>query len=285
MDAPIILPTTSAGAGAKLHWHAWLLSGTPRAAVLLIHGYAEHLGRYADVAATLNAKGLAVYAHDHWGHGKSSGTPGFVPAFSAFTDGVDALLAQVKSRHPGLPLILIGHSMGGLISATHLLSHQAEYAGAILSGPAIKPAEEPSRLMIFISRLLSRLLPKMGVLGLDANGVSRDPKVVSDYLADPLVYTGKISARLAKEMFEAMHRVQAEARTIRVPMLILHGAEDSLAAPEGSQYLYDHLGSPDKQIKIYPHLFHEIFNEPEREAVLADVTGWIDAHLPKAANP
>lgn len=285
MDASLVLPASSAGSGAKLHWHAWLPPETPRAIVLLVHGYAEHLRRYDHVAATLTAKGLAVYALDHWGHGQSDGVPGFVPAFSAFTDGVEALLAQVKSRHPGLPLLLIGHSMGGLISATHLLSHQAEYAGAILSGPAIKPAEEPSRFMIFISRLLSRLLPKMGVLGLDSNGVSRDPKVVSDYLADPLVYNGKISARLAKAMFEAMHRVQAEARTIRVPMLILHGAEDSLAAPEGSQYLYDHLGSPDKQIKIYPHLFHEIFNEPEREVVLADVTGWIDAHLPKADIP
>ena len=281
---PLVLPQGSVGAGARLHWQGWLPQGSVRAVVLLVHGYAEHLGRYEHVAAALNAKGLAVYALDHWGHGKSDGVPGFVPAFSAFTDGVEALLDTVKAAHGDTPLFLLGHSMGGLIAMLHLVDHQTSYAGAVLSGPAIVPAEEPSRLTIWISRLLSRLAPRLGVIALDAEGVSRDPAVVAAYRADPLVYTGKIGARLATELFDAMARARADAPRVRLPMLLLHGSEDRLAAAHGSQFLDAHVGSSDKALKLYPGLYHEIFNEPEQRDVLRDVTDWIDAHLPQRAG-
>ena len=274
------LPLSSAGSGASLHWQRWMPETAPRAIVLLVHGYAEHLGRYGHVASALAAAGFGVYALDHWGHGKSDGTPGFVPAFSAFTDGVELLLAQTEAEHPQVPLFLIGHSLGGLIAALHLITHQRHYAGTILSGPAIKAAEEPSRFMIWISRLLSRLAPRLGVLKLDARGVSRDPAVVAAYMADPLVYTGKMGARLAKEMFEAKAAARAGAETITLPMLLLHGQDDRLTAPQGSEYLAAHLGSADKTLKLYPGLYHEIFNEPEQREVLDDVVRWLEAHLP-----
>lgn len=279
-SAALVLPAPSAGAGATLQWHEWPVDA-PRAAVLLAHGYAEHFGRYHHVAAALNAKGYAVFAVDHWGHGRSEGIPGFVPSFSAYTDGVSLLRDTIAATHPGLPVFLIGHSMGGLIAVNHLIAEQARYAGAILSGPALAPAEPPSRLMIIISRFLSRFFPRVGVLALDAKGVSRDAKVVAAYEADPLVYRGKIGARLAAEMFDAMAAAQAGAGSIRLPMLILHGSEDSLAAPAGSQQFVERLGSSDKALKIYPGLFHEIFNEPEQADVLADVTHWLDGHMPE----
>ena len=278
MTGVLRLPAGSAGAGAKLVWQAWLPAEPMRAVVVLAHGYAEHFGRYAYFAAKLNAAGIGVYALDHWGHGQSDGTPGFVPAFSAFTDGVEALLELVKREHGDTPRFLVGHSMGGLIAAAHLVTHQQHYAGAILSGPAIKAAEEPSKLMIWVSRLLSRFAPKLGVLALNSDGVSRDPAVVAAYLADPLVYTGKMSARLAAEMFDAMAAVRAQAGRISLPLLLLHGEADSLTAPEGSQFLAEHVASPDRELKLYPGLFHEIFNEPERDSVIADVTGWIGKH-------
>ncbi len=278
MGGAFQLPVASAGAGAKLHWQAWLPEGAPRAVVLLAHGYAEHLGRYEYFAGKLNAAGIAVYALDHWGHGQSDGTYGFVPALSAFSDGVEMLLEEVQRRHKDTPRFLIGHSMGGLIAAKHLLTHQQHYAGAILSGPAIKAAEEPSRLMLWISRLLSRFAPKAGVLQFDSSGISRDSAVVSAYLADPLVYTGKMSARLAAEMFDGMADVRANAGRIVLPILLLHGAEDTATSPTGSQFLAEHVGSPDCELKLYPGLFHEIFNEPERDSVIADVTGWIGKH-------
>lgn len=279
MDGTLRLGPKSAGAGAELFWKAWLPEA-PKAVVLLAHGYAEHLGRYEYFATKLNAAGIAVYALDHWGHGKSEGTYGFVPRFSAYTDGVEALLAEIEARHPDLPRFLIGHSMGGLIAAVHLAAHQSHYAGAILSGPAIKAAEEPSKLLIWVSRLLSALAPKLGVLALDAEGVSRDPAVVAAYRADPLVYTGKMSARLAAEMFDAMAEARAKAGTIALPILLLHGEADRLTAPVGSQFLAETVASTDKQLKLYPGLYHEIFNEPERDEVIGDVTDWIAKHLP-----
>lgn len=280
MEGTFQLSAGSAGSGAKLRWQAWLPEGAIRAVVVLAHGYAEHFGRYEYFAAKLNAAGIGVYALDHWGHGRSDGTYGFVPAFSAFTDGVEVLLEEVEHQHGDTPRFLIGHSMGGLIAAAHLITHQQHYSGAILSGPAIKAAQEPSKLMIWVSRLLSRLAPKLGVLGLASEGVSRDPAVVAAYLADPLVYSGKMSARLAAEMFDAMADVRAKAGQISLPLLLLHGEADSLTSPAGSEFLAAHVASTDRELKLYPGLFHEIFNEPERDSVIADVTGWIGKHLP-----
>jgi alpha-beta hydrolase superfamily lysophospholipase len=275
----LTLPPNSLAPGARLHCKVWLPGGAPKAIVLLVHGYAEHLGRYEHVAARLNRSGYGVYAVDHWGHGNSDGVPGFVPAFSVYLDGVAALLERVKAAHPGVPRILLGHSMGGLIAAAFLLRWQQEFAGAVLSGPAIKASQEPPALTIAIAKLLSRIAPRLGVLQLDGSLVSRDPKVVADYLADPLVYKGKVGARLGAEMFAAMHEVQAQAASITLPILLLHGAQDGLAAPAGSEFLHQHVGSTDKTLKIYPGLYHEIFNEPEQQMVLGDVVAWMDRHV------
>lgn len=278
----VILPDTSSAAGARLHITHWLPSATPRAVVLLAHGYAEHAGRYGHVAKRLTDAGYAVYAIDHWGHGRSDGTPGFVPHFSAFTDGLSELLTLVEINHGDTPRLLLGHSMGGLIATLLLIAHQQAFVAAALSGPAILPAAPPSRFTVRISSFLSRFFPRIGVLALDANGVSRDPAVVAAYRADPLVYTGKIGARLGKEFMDAMAAAQAGAPQITLPILLQHGAGDSLAAPAGSQYLFDHVGSRDKLLKIYPDLFHEIYNEPERDAVIDDLIGWFDAHVARS---
>ena len=141
------------------------------------------------------------------------------------------------------------------------------------------PAEPPSRFTVWISRFLSRFFPRLGVLSLDATGVSRDPQVVAAYRADPLVYGGKIGARLGKEFMDAMAVAQADAPKIRLPILIQHGEADRLTAPAGSRFLFDNVASTDKRLEIYPGLFHEIYNEPERDAVLADLVGWFDAHV------
>ncbi|PHR20948.1 MAG: lipase [Sphingopyxis sp.] len=278
-DGILSLPVTSKAAGAKLHMQKWLPDDPPKAIILLVHGYAEHAGRYRYFAKYCVSKGYAVFAVDHWGHGKSDGTPGYVPDFSVFHDGVDELLAAATEEFSELPIILVGHSMGGLIGATYLLSNQSKFAACVLSGPAIKAAEEPSAFLKGISGFLSRFFPKLGVLELDPNGVSRDPQVVVDYLADPLVYNGKMGARLAAEMLANMSTIQEHAGQITLPMLMLHGGQDSLAAVEGSRFLDGHISSSEKKLIIYPELFHEIFNEPEKENVLADMTDWLDKQL------
>ena len=278
-DGSLTLPAGSKAAGANLHLQKWLPDQQPKAIILLIHGYAEHAGRYQYFAEHCVGKGYAVFALDHWGHGQSDGTPGYVPDFSVFHDGVDQLLACARQDFPDLPVILVGHSMGGLISATYLLSNQAKFMACVLSGPAIKAAEEPSSVLKAVSGFLSRFFPKLGVLELDPNGVSRDPQVVADYLADPLVYNGKMGARLAAEMLNNMSLIQANAGKISLPMLLLQGEKDSLAAAEGSEFLDRNISSRDKTLTIYPELYHEIFNEPEKDAVLNDMTNWLDRQL------
>ena len=278
-DGTLTLPSGSEAARAKLHLQKWLPDEQPKAIILLVHGYAEHAGRYHYFAGHCVAKGYAVFAIDHWGHGQSDGTPGYVPDFSVFHDGVDQLLVCAKEEFPNLPVMLVGHSMGGLISATYLLSNQSKFLACVLSGPAIKAAEEPSAFLKAVSGFLSRFFPKAGVLELDPNGVSRDPQVVADYLADPLVYNGKMGARLAAEMLNNMTDIQQNAGKISLPILLLHGQKDSLADAEGSKYLDAHISSPDKTLIIYPELFHEIFNEPEKDAVLTDMTDWLDRQL------
>lgn len=277
--ATLILPKGSAGVGARLAVTHWVPAVPPRAVVVLAHGYAEHAGRYDAVARRLTDAGYAVYAIDHYGHGRSDGDRGYVPHFSAYLDGMDALMTLVSVNHGDTPRLLLGHSMGGLIATLLLIRRQEDFVAAALSGPAIAPAQPPSTLVIWISRFLSRFFPKTGVIALDANGVSRDPAVVAAYRTDPLVYTGKMSARLAAEMFDAMAAARADASAITLPLLIQHGDRDSLAAPDGSRRLFDHIGSTDKQLKIYAGLFHEIYNEPERDAAMDDLIAWFDAHV------
>lgn len=277
-EGALTLPAGTRAAGALLRFKYWPAALPPKAVVLIAHGYAEHYGRYEHVASALTAGGYAVFAVDHWGHGRSEGTRGFAPAFSVFLDGLDALLAEARSAFPDRKFFLLGHSMGGLIAANFLQMRQQEFAGAVLSGPSIKAVNEPAATVLFIGRILSKLAPKAGLISLDANQVSRDKKVVADYIADPLVYTGKISARLAAEMIDAMKTAEGGAAKISLPILILHGGDDGLTSPEGSRILHERIGAADKTLKIYDGFYHEIFNDPGKESVIADVVWWLDAH-------
>ena len=176
---------------------------------------------------------------------------------------------------PGKPIFLVGHSMGGLISAVYLLDHQQDFAGAVLSGASVKIPDHISAVTIMAGKVFSKLLPKFGLLKLEDDGVSRDPAVVQAYISDPLVCTGKVSARLAGELLGATQRITAEAEKITLSILILHGGADKLVECDASKAFYDRIRSPDKTLKIYHGLYHEVFIEPERGAVLGDVEGWM----------
>lgn len=274
-EGTVNLSKSSKSSLAQLYWQKWLPDAAPVAVIMLVHGYDEHSDRYNYFAKHCTDHGYAVYAIDHWGHGKSDGIRGFVPSFIVYHEGLDLLRQQINSDFDNTPLVLVGHSLGGLIGASYMIENQQKFKAAILSGAAIVPAEEPSAFLKFISRLLSKLIPKLGVLSLDANGISRDPQVVADYRADPLVSGSKISARLAMEMMKRMEWVQAQAKSIFLPMLILHGEKDSLTAPQGSAFLFENISSQNKKLIIYPELFHEIFNEPEKDKVLGDMIDWL----------
>ncbi|MGA2518262.1 MAG: lysophospholipase [Thermodesulfobacteriota bacterium] len=264
---------------ASIYYQSWLPEGEPKGVLLIVHGLAEHSGRYMNVVNHFVPLGYAVYGVDHVGHGKSSGTRVYVERFENYTDTLKTYFDMVRHWQPEKPVFLLGHSMGGLIGAVYLLDHQAELTGAVLSGPAVKVHGNVSPALIFVGRVISVLMPKMGVLGLEAEGVSRDPAVVQAYINDPLVCRGKVTARLSAELVKAIRRVAAEAANIRLPILILQGSADRLVDPKGARMLYDAVNSVDKTIKIYDGLYHEVYNEPEHDQVLGDVEAWLEAHL------
>jgi acylglycerol lipase len=265
--------------GTRIYRQCWLPDGEPRAVLLIVHGLGEHSGRYANVVDHLLPLGYAVYGLDHVGHGKSEGTREYVERFEEYTDSLDVYRGMVRQAQPDKPLFLYGHSMGGLIGAFYLLDHQAGLAGAVLSAALARVPDNISATTITLSRLLSRLLPKAGMVPLDATGVSRDPAVVQAYVDDPLVFHGKTPARLAAEMLRAMQRVTAEADKITLPVLLLQGSADRLVNPDDARFLYDAVSSADKTLKLYEGLYHEVHNEPERATVLRDVEVWLEAHV------
>lgn len=263
----------------QIYYQAWLPEGETRAVLLIVHGLAEHSGRYLNVVNYFTPRGYAVYALDHIGHGKSEGDRVFVNRFEDFTRTVKIFFDKIRGWQPGLPIFIVGHSMGGLISSYYLLDHQEELAGAILSGAGVKIPDYVTGTTITMGKILSKLLPKAGLIGLEAEHICSDPAVVQAYVNDPLVYTGKTSARLAAEMLSAMQRVSSEAGRISLPVIMVHGSEDKLVEPAASQMLYDKVSSEDKTIKIYPGYYHEVFNEPGRDVVFNDLDAWLEAHL------
>ena len=265
--------------GHLIHYQYWIPETAPRALLLLVHGAGEHCDRYQRLAGFFAAQGYAIAALDHPGHGRSEGRYGHVDRFDDYISTLEIFQRRVTAEFAGLPQILVGHSMGGLISSIYLLQHQQDFCGCVLSGPAIQTVIEPGFFQLSLIRFLPVVAPGAGVLQLDANGVSRDPEVVADYVKDPLINHSKMTARMVAELFAGMRQIQAEANRITLPLLLLHGGEDVMAAPAGSRFLHENVRSSDKTLKIYPGLYHEIFNEPEQETVFADMLDWCNRHV------
>jgi acylglycerol lipase len=269
---------TAVGDTQIFHQH-WSPQDEPKANIVVVHGLAEHSGRYMNVVHRFVPSGYAVYGLDHLGHGKSGGDRVYVDRFQDYIITLKKYVDMIRNRWPDKPLFMIGHSMGGLIAAAYLLEYQHHLDGAVLSGPGVKVPDNISKAVIYVGRVLSILIPKAGILQLDAEGVSRDPAVVDAYINDPLVFSGKITARLGAEMLKTMQDVTEKAAGITLPISIVQGSDDKLVDPDGAQLLYDTVGAIDKTIKVYDGFYHEVFNEPGHEQVLNDVQTWIEDHL------
>jgi len=261
----------------NIYYQYWLPEDEPLVNLVVVHGLAEHSGRYMNVVNHFVPSGYAVYGIDHIGHGKSAGERVYVDRFQDYTTTLTTYVDMIRQWQPDKPIFMVGHSMGGLIGAAYLLEHQNELSGAVFSGPGVKVPDNISKTVIFMGKILSRILPKTGILQLDAKGVSRDPAVVDAYVNDPLVYTRKVTARLGAEMLTTMQEVTDNAAKIKLPLMIVQGSDDILIDPSGAQLLYDSVSSEDKSIKIYEGFYHEVFNEPEHEQVLRDVQKWLEA--------
>lgn len=269
--------------GRRIFWQAWLPDSSPSAVVVLVHGAGEHSGRYEHVTARLAGAGYAVYAPDHRGHGRSEGPRALIDRTDAAVADLDQLVVLAQEAHPGTPVFMLGHSMGAMFALRYAPLHQDRLAGLILSGALAALEDVPTSLRL-IGRLLSMLAPRAPLIAIDASLVSRDPSVVDAYRADPLVHHGKLPARTAAEIADAVDAFPTSVGAITVPVLIMYGTEDRLCPPAGSVMVAERIGSADKTVRAYEGLFHEILNEPEREEVLADVLAWLSDRVTAPAR-
>lgn len=266
--------------GRRVFHRRWLPEATPRGAVVIIHGYAEHSGRYDWTGEQLAAAGYATYALDLTGHGQTGGEQALVRSMNEFLGDVRLYTSLVRGWAAGLPLFVLGHSMGGAITTLHLAVDKPELSGAILSGAVLAGKNRGRGLRERLVRIVGRVLPRLRIGKLDSSTISRDPAVVQAYDDDPLVYRGRMKAGLVAAMIRGIQRADDDAPGIATPMLILHGSEDLLTSPAGSERLYERIASADRTIKLYDGLYHEILNEPERDQVIADIIAWLNERAP-----
>lgn len=265
--------------GVRIVYDVWTPDSPARGVVVIAHGYAEHARRYDHVAARFAEAGLITYALDHRGHGRSGGKRVYLRDISEYTGDFHTLVGIAAADHPDLPRIVMGHSMGGGIVFTYGAEHPGDYTAMVLSGPAVDAQASVSPVMVRVAKVLGRLAPGVPVEELPADAVSRDPEVVAAYESDPLVYHGKLPAGIARALIGVGETMPQRAGAVTAPLLVVHGEQDRLIPVQGSRRLVECVGSTDVHLKVYPELYHEVFNEPEQALVLDDVTSWIGAKL------
>jgi alpha-beta hydrolase superfamily lysophospholipase len=265
--------------GVRIVYDVWTPNTDPLGVVILAHGYAEHARRYDHVAQRLGEGGLITYALDHRGHGRSGGKRVYLKDMSEYTDDFHHLVGIATAAHPELKRVVLGHSMGGGIVFAYGVEHPDDYAAMVLSGPAVYAQDAVSPVMITVAKVIGSLLPGLPVENLPADAVSRDPEVVAAYEADPLVHHGKLPAGIAKALIGVGESMPQRASALTAPLLVVHGGQDKLIPVAGSERLVECIGSADVHLKVYPELYHEVFNEPERAQVLDDVVSWIEVRL------
>jgi alpha-beta hydrolase superfamily lysophospholipase len=261
------------GAGARTLFRRSWVPPEPRRLFVLVHGYAEHSGRYDHVGAWFAARRCAVHAFDQRGHGRSHGVRCHVRRFDEFLDDLDRLLKRLRTEHPGLPRFLVGHSMGGLVVAAYARERRPDLSGVVTSGAALSVGAGVSVLRGLWFRLLRAVTPKLSLAsGIDPQGLCTNPDVVRAYCEDPLVQT-RLTLSLATALFDAARRSATRGAEIALPTLVLHGRDDPICPARASETFAGTV--PRGRLRIYDGMRHEIFNEPENEAVFQDVLDWM----------
>lgn len=267
-------------AGARdveLFWQGWLPVGSPSGVVLICHGLGEHSSRYMNVVEALLPDGWALYGLDHRGHGRSEGRRAHLDSYADWLADFDAFRKVVVARHQGLPVYLLGHSMGGQIALAYALDHQDALAGLVLSAPALASDAVP-KAAVPVLRVLAKVAPTLRPAGIDGTKISKDPAVVAAYQADPLVHQGNPTLGLSAALFAQFDALPERARGLRLPLLLQHGTADALTDPAGTKALESTAGSSDLTVHWYEGYWHEIYNEPERATPLKDLREWLAAH-------
>lgn len=264
--------------GLKIFLRSWQPQGKARAVVVICHGVNSHGGQYGWAAEQLVAQGFSVFAIDLRGRGQSEGERFYVEDIADYVNDVDGAVKIAKSRNPGLPVFLLGHSAGGVVSSVYTLENQSELAGFICESFAFQvPA--PGFALAAIKGL-SHIAPRLPVLKLKNEDFSRDPKAVEALNNDPLTAHEVQPALTVAALVRADERLREEFPKITLPVLIMHGTADKATVCHGSEFFFETVGSMDKTLNLYEGHYHDLLNDYGKEGVIADITGWIDKRLP-----
>jgi acylglycerol lipase len=270
--------STFAGVGGlKIFTRSWQPEGKARGVVVIVPGFNSHSGQYLWVGEQFAAKDLAAYAIDLRGRGCSEGERYYVERMEDYTDDVATLVRTAKSENPGLPVLVLGHSAGGVVSCVYALDHQSEIDGLICESFAYD-LPVPG-FVLSILKGFDHIAPHLHVYTLKNENFSRDPLFVDSMNNDPLIKGESEPTQTATVMIDAARRLNKEFPLIKLPVLILHGTEDKATNPSGSQFFYDNAGSTDKSLKLYEGHYHDLLNDLGKETVMADINDWIDARV------
>ena len=268
--------TVSSG-GLNLFYRCWRPTGRPRAVVAIVPGFNSHSGYYAWVGERLVEKGLAAYAIDLRGRGKSDGERFYVQQFADYVADVAALMTVVNANDPNLPVFLLGHSAGGVVSCLYTVEHQQELAGLVCESFAFKVPAPDFALAVF--KGLSHIAPHAHVLHLKNKDFSRDPAVVAAMDEDPLIAHETQPTQTLAAMVRADDRLEKEFPNFKLPLLILHGTKDKATRFSGSEQFHDAAGSSDKTLELVEGGYHDLLNDTVREPVMDGIVRWVEARL------
>ncbi|MBZ9866379.1 alpha/beta hydrolase [Mesorhizobium sp. CA15] len=263
--------------GLKITFRSWRPFANPNGVVVIVPGFNSHSGYDDWVAEQFIGDGLAVYAVDLRGRGRSDGERFYVDSFDDYVSDVAGVVEIAKSREPGLPVFLLGHSAGGVVACLYALKNQAGLAGLICESFAFQvPAPD---FALAVLKGLSHIAPHAHVLHLKNEDFSRDPAVVEAMNADPLIAHETQPTKTIAEMVRADEKLKEQFPLIKLPLLILHGTADKATKPSSSQLFYDTAGAVDRTLKLYDGHFHDLLNDKDKEVVMADIKGWVDERL------
>lgn len=271
--------STFEGAGGRELFYRCSVTDDPRAVVVVLHGLGEHSGRYVETMERFASQGYPCYTMDLRGFGHSARVLGHIERAALVREDIRLFTEMVSSAHPGLPVVLLGHSMGGLLALDQLLSHQGSYNFGITSGPAVLPPENTSSLVVALSGILARLVPLMPVSSLEDDAETRNEELKARDDEDDLIWDGGFRARTGYELLQTQMNVTKRLGEITLPLLALHGGGDLIMNPRATEILVESVSSEDKTKIIFPGLYHEVLNEPERDDVFAAIFEWLDERV------
>ena len=270
--------TRTAFDGKKLFFRCWSTETRSKGLICLVHGLGEHSGRYTQWSEMLNKAGYNVLSYDLRGHGKSSGKRGHVSSFLDYVRDTDILVEEGVKKFPGMPSFLYGHSLGGIIVVNYVLRRKPKLNGVVITALSNRSSLQEQKAKVIFVKILGAILPGLSMSsGLVPATISRDPGVVNRYIEDPLVHH-QVSLAWGKSALETITWIDQHANEWSLPVLFMHGEKDALGFPEGSRE-YSSKIKGDCNLKIWPELFHEIHNEPEKQEVFDYLLIWLNAHL------